>query len=170
VQSRQNPSSGILKKIDRVLGNIEFMSKFTNSHALFLPHMSSDHNPTILILPKMLRRKHKAFRFSNFIVDKPDFFKPVQNNWNNQVDGCCMYRLVKKLKALKIHLKQFSWQFGNIFEKVIEWREKLQEIQKKVDRSPHDANLKKQEAMILKEFNVARRDEEKLLMQKAKID
>ncbi|GJV32920.1 RNA-directed DNA polymerase, eukaryota, reverse transcriptase zinc-binding domain protein [Tanacetum coccineum] len=99
VQSRHNPNSGILKKIDRVLGNVEFMSKFPNSHALFLPHLTSDHSPT-----------------------------------------------------------------------VIEWKEKLQVIQKQVDQNPHNATLKMHEAKILKECNIARKDEEKLLLQKAKID
>ncbi|GKE27956.1 RNA-directed DNA polymerase, eukaryota, reverse transcriptase zinc-binding domain protein [Tanacetum coccineum] len=82
VQSRQNPSSGILKKIDRVIGNVEFMSKFPNSHALFLPHLTSDHSPAVLIFPKVMNKKHKAFRFSNFIADKPDFLSIVQEHWN----------------------------------------------------------------------------------------
>nr|GEX70046.1 RNA-directed DNA polymerase, eukaryota, reverse transcriptase zinc-binding domain protein [Tanacetum cinerariifolium]GEX75873.1 RNA-directed DNA polymerase, eukaryota, reverse transcriptase zinc-binding domain protein [Tanacetum cinerariifolium] len=62
-----------------------------------------------------------------------------------------------------------GWNEDNVNIMVIEWREKLLEIQKKIDKSPQDANCKKQEAMILKEFNVARRDEEKLLKQNAKI-
>ncbi|GJY99218.1 hypothetical protein Tco_0516648, partial [Tanacetum coccineum] len=60
--------------------------------------------------------------------------------------------------------------FGNIFEKFIEWKEKLQIIQKQVDQDPHNATLKKQEAIILQEYNTTRKDEEKLLLQKAKID
>ncbi|GKB37587.1 RNA-directed DNA polymerase, eukaryota, reverse transcriptase zinc-binding domain protein [Tanacetum coccineum] len=79
VQSRQNPISEILKKIDRVLGNIEFMRKFNNSHALFLPHMTFDHSPAVLIIPKMMKMKHKAFRFTNFIADKPNFLSTVQD-------------------------------------------------------------------------------------------
>nr|GEV41162.1 hypothetical protein [Tanacetum cinerariifolium] len=86
VQSRHNPSSGILKKI-------------------------------ILIIPKMIKWKHKSFRFINFIVDKPGFLSTVQEEWNIQVEGCRMYSLVKKLKALKFHLKRQSWKYGNIFEK-----------------------------------------------------
>ncbi|GJV32918.1 RNA-directed DNA polymerase, eukaryota, reverse transcriptase zinc-binding domain protein [Tanacetum coccineum] len=58
--AEQNPNSGILNKIDRVLGNVEFMSKFPNSHALFLPHLTSDHSPTVLIFPKAMNKKHKA--------------------------------------------------------------------------------------------------------------
>ncbi|GKE84698.1 hypothetical protein Tco_1558440 [Tanacetum coccineum] len=80
VQSRQNPSNGILKKIDRVFGNVEFMSKFPNLHALFLPHLTSDYSPTVLIFPKMMNKKHKAFRFSNFIADNPNFLCIVQEN------------------------------------------------------------------------------------------
>ncbi|GJW64183.1 hypothetical protein Tco_0116067 [Tanacetum coccineum] len=62
VQSRQNPNSGILKKIDRELGNVKFMSKFPNSHALFLPHLTFDHSPAVLIFPKVMNKNHKAFR------------------------------------------------------------------------------------------------------------
>ncbi|GJY71725.1 hypothetical protein Tco_0475428 [Tanacetum coccineum] len=136
VQSRHDPSSGILKKIDRVLGNVDFMSLFTNSHAIFLPHLASDH--------------------SSAILDK----------WKIQVK----YKVVKKLKALKFHMKAVSWSYGNLHEKVIEWREKLQVIQRNVDKDPHNASLKKQEEVILKEYNTAKQDEDKLLVQKAKID
>ncbi|GJW58496.1 RNA-directed DNA polymerase, eukaryota, reverse transcriptase zinc-binding domain protein [Tanacetum coccineum] len=167
IQSRQDHSSGILKKIDRVLGNIEFMSCFSNSHALFLPHLTFDHSPAVLIIPKVLKKKHKAFRFSNFIADKLEFISIVQDHWNTNVEGCHMYKLVKRMKGLKYHMKKFSWKFGNIFEKVIEWKEKLQIIQRKVYQDPHNATLKKHEADILKEYCAARKDEEKLLLQKA---
>ncbi|GKB59327.1 RNA-directed DNA polymerase, eukaryota, reverse transcriptase zinc-binding domain protein [Tanacetum coccineum] len=131
------------------LGNVKFMGTFTNSHALFLPHLTFDHSPAILIIPKMMKKKYKAFRFSNFIADKSEFVSVVQDEWNNQVEGCYMFKLVKKLKALKFHMKRLRWMFGNLHEKVIEWKEKLQVIQKKVDKDPHIANLKEQEAMIL---------------------
>nr|GEY13484.1 RNA-directed DNA polymerase, eukaryota, reverse transcriptase zinc-binding domain protein [Tanacetum cinerariifolium] len=102
VQSRQEPSSGILKKIDRVLRNTEFMSRFINSYALFLPYLTSDHSPALLIIPKMINKKHKDFRFSNFIADKPEFINIMHDHWNINVDGCHMYKLVKKMKNLKI--------------------------------------------------------------------
>ncbi|GJR10306.1 hypothetical protein Tco_0792958 [Tanacetum coccineum] len=44
------------------------------------------------------------------------------------------------------------------------------EVVIEVDQDPHNASLKKQEAVILKEYNTARKDEEKLLLQKEKID
>ncbi|GJT58325.1 RNA-directed DNA polymerase, eukaryota, reverse transcriptase zinc-binding domain protein [Tanacetum coccineum] len=116
VQSRQDPSSGILNKIDRVLGNTEFMCKFINSHVVSLPHLTSDHSPAILYMPKMMRKKNKAFRFSNFVADKPNFINIIQDKWNIDIEGHSMFKLVKKLKAMKSHLKNLSWKFGNIFE------------------------------------------------------
>nr|GEY89347.1 hypothetical protein [Tanacetum cinerariifolium] len=76
VQIRQDPNSGILKKIDIVLGNTKFISQFTYSHDLFLPHMTSDHSHAVLIIPKVMKKKDKAF--------------------------CCMRELVMKYKAKKV--------------------------------------------------------------------
>ncbi|GJY77058.1 RNA-directed DNA polymerase, eukaryota, reverse transcriptase zinc-binding domain protein [Tanacetum coccineum] len=70
VQSRQNPNSGILKKIDRVLGNVEFMNQFTNSHATFLQHLSSDHKPAILVIPEKKKEgegKNGISKSKNFL-------------------------------------------------------------------------------------------------------
>nr|GEW88281.1 hypothetical protein [Tanacetum cinerariifolium] len=60
--------------------------------------------------------------------------------------------------------------FPNLKLAVIEWREKLQVAQRRIDKDPHNASLKKQEAEILKEYSTTKKDEGKLLMQKAKID
>nr|GEW63500.1 hypothetical protein [Tanacetum cinerariifolium] len=40
--------TGILKKLGRVMSNGEFMKKFPNDHAKFLPYLISDHTPSIL--------------------------------------------------------------------------------------------------------------------------
>ncbi|GJY34343.1 hypothetical protein Tco_0418812 [Tanacetum coccineum] len=115
--------------------NIEFMSKFINSHVVFLPHLTSDHSPAVLYLPKMVRNKKKAFRFSNFVVDKHEFLNVVQEKWSIDIEG----------------------------------KEKLQEIQGRIDIEPHNSALKQMEAKILREYNIARQDEEKMLFQRAKI-
>ncbi|XP_021985819.1 uncharacterized protein LOC110882016 [Helianthus annuus] len=49
----QKPKKGIglLKKIDRVLGNTEFVTAFPNAVALFQPYRLSDHCPCVLKLP-----------------------------------------------------------------------------------------------------------------------
>ena len=81
-----------------------------------------------------------------------------------------MFKLVKKLKALKRHMKNLSWSFDNLHQRVVDWREKLKIAQINVDKDPHNSSLKKDEADTLHEYKVAVQDEEKFLMQKAKID
>ncbi|GKE03761.1 RNA-directed DNA polymerase, eukaryota, reverse transcriptase zinc-binding domain protein, partial [Tanacetum coccineum] len=93
-----------------------------------------------------------------------------RDKWNIHIDGCRMYKVVKKLKCLKLHMKAISWSYGNLHEKVIEWREKLIAAQKDIDKDPHNARLKKLETEILKEYITAKNDEDNLLAQKAKID
>ncbi|PWA91606.1 RNA-directed DNA polymerase, eukaryota, Reverse transcriptase zinc-binding domain protein [Artemisia annua] len=64
---------GILKKIDRVLANLEFNGTFVGANALFQPYRISDHSPAILRIPKRTRFKPKPFKFSNLVVLNPRF-------------------------------------------------------------------------------------------------
>ncbi|GKC42215.1 hypothetical protein Tco_1059937 [Tanacetum coccineum] len=120
--ARHDPDNGILKKIDRVLGNNCFMGNFPNAHAMFLPHLSSDRCPVVLFIPKMVRKKKKAFKFANFIAEKPKFLDIVKEGWNMEIEGCYMFKLVKKLKRLKPLLKNLSWKNGNLYERVNKWK------------------------------------------------
>ena len=86
------------------MGNACFISKFINSYAIFLPHLTSDHIPAVLNMPLMLCKKKKAFRFSNYIADKEEFITIVEKEWGIPIKGCNMYTLVKKLKAMKYHM------------------------------------------------------------------
>ncbi|GJW01885.1 RNA-directed DNA polymerase, eukaryota, reverse transcriptase zinc-binding domain protein [Tanacetum coccineum] len=162
VQSRLSPTSGILKK--RVMSNVGLIDKFPSSHAIFLPHLTSDHSPAVLVIPKLKSKRHKAFRFANFIADKPEFLETVEKEWDVQFKGCKMYQLVKKQKVMKYYMKKLTWKNGNIYDRVVESREK------EVDKDPHNADLKNKEAMILNEFNCGAQDEEKLLYQQAKVN
>ncbi|GJX09402.1 RNA-directed DNA polymerase, eukaryota, reverse transcriptase zinc-binding domain protein [Tanacetum coccineum] len=90
------------------MGNNSFIRKFCNSTAHFLPHQSSDHCPAVLIMPKTLLKKKRAFKFANFIADKPEFTGLVDKEWNIEVKGCEMYKVVKKLKAMKYHMKNLT--------------------------------------------------------------
>lgn len=74
--------------------------------------------------------------------------------------GCEMFKLVKRLKALKFHMKNLNWKNGNLYERVITWRSKLQVIQTKVDADHFNVALKEAEARIMKEYSLAVQDEE----------
>ncbi|GJT85894.1 RNA-directed DNA polymerase, eukaryota, reverse transcriptase zinc-binding domain protein, partial [Tanacetum coccineum] len=66
-------TSGVLKKLDRIMGNESFIANFGQAHAIFLPYLISDHCSTVLIFPKAIQAKNRAFEFPNFVADKEEF-------------------------------------------------------------------------------------------------
>ncbi|GJT89551.1 RNA-directed DNA polymerase, eukaryota, reverse transcriptase zinc-binding domain protein [Tanacetum coccineum] len=125
-------------------------------------------NLAVIIIPNSMKRKKKAFKFANFVVDKESFIPTVEKGWKIKVDGLQMFQLVKKMRSLKIHLRKLNWQNGNLFEKVEEVRDELMNIQRKIDKDPYNKTLRNAEVAILKEYMTIMEDEEKLLFQKSK--
>ncbi|GJT66824.1 sodium/hydrogen exchanger 6, partial [Tanacetum coccineum] len=48
-------SNGTLKKIDRIMGNLQFNDDFPGSFAIFQPYRISDHSPCVLRIPTRLK-------------------------------------------------------------------------------------------------------------------
>ncbi|GJR06010.1 sodium/hydrogen exchanger 6 [Tanacetum coccineum] len=82
-------SNGMLKKIDRIMCNIPFTNDFSGSLAIFQPYRISDNSPCVLQIPK-----------------------------NLNVNGCVMYRVVKRLKGLKTPLHKLLHDQGNLHDRV----------------------------------------------------
>ncbi|GKB71151.1 RNA-directed DNA polymerase, eukaryota, reverse transcriptase zinc-binding domain protein [Tanacetum coccineum] len=76
VKSLLNPSSSILKKIDRVMA------------------------PTILKVPQAMKKKKKSFRVANYVIYKMEFKELVKEKWNTEIQGHYMYS-VELLKDYK---------------------------------------------------------------------
>ncbi|GKB74189.1 hypothetical protein Tco_0935601 [Tanacetum coccineum] len=161
---------GILKKIDRVMANLGFTSKFPGSYAVFQPYRISDHAPTVLRIRKISSDKPKPFKFFNFLSYKPEFLQVVTNQWGINVNGHNMFRLVKRLRGMKKPLRKLLHAQGNIHERVKRLRYELDEVQKVLDKNPASSSLRDEEAVYLDAFNQATLDEERYLKQKAKIE
>ncbi|GKC62627.1 RNA-directed DNA polymerase, eukaryota, reverse transcriptase zinc-binding domain protein [Tanacetum coccineum] len=131
--------TGVLKKLDRVMTNKDFIKSFPQAHAKFLPYIISDHSPAILCVPSNIRKKVKSFRFSNYITKKQKFIPIVKEKWDQNIQGVeCL-------------------------------RKQLQEIQTSIDADLFDHNLMLMEAKLVEEFCEAESDEENFLHQQAKI-
>ncbi|GKD25086.1 hypothetical protein Tco_1231300 [Tanacetum coccineum] len=100
--------------------------------------------PSILVFPKGLSKKKSSFRFTNYVADKSEFLEVVKGVWKKEIIGCNMY--------------------------IVELKQRLFEIQSKLDGDPFNKNLKESSLQIGKEYNEASEDELKLLHQKAKIN
>ncbi|GKF43377.1 RNA-directed DNA polymerase, eukaryota, reverse transcriptase zinc-binding domain protein, partial [Tanacetum coccineum] len=88
--------TGILKKLDRVMSNEEFINQYPLANAKFLHYIIYDHTPFILCIPSIIKKKAKAFRFSNYVTDKQEFIPIIKKKWNQNVHGFYMYQVVKK--------------------------------------------------------------------------
>ncbi|XP_022033482.1 uncharacterized protein LOC110935402 [Helianthus annuus] len=168
----QKPKNGVglLKKIDRVMGNTPFLTEYPNSVAFFKPYRLSDHCPCILSIPEALKLKPRPFKFANFLVFKPEFLEIVNKHWPINVDGVHQFRVVKKLKSLKHPLRSLLFRQGNLHKKVETSRLKLDTIQRRIDLEPHNADVRNEEASISRDLQEALLDEERFLKQKAKVD
>ncbi|GJT55366.1 RNA-directed DNA polymerase, eukaryota, reverse transcriptase zinc-binding domain protein [Tanacetum coccineum] len=90
---RKGDISGTLKKLDRVIVNEDFINKYPLAQAIFKPYLISDHTPVLLIMPNCLKRKKTSFKFANYITDKEEFLKIIEEKWNVDIN-----ENVKKLK------------------------------------------------------------------------
>ncbi|GJS65356.1 hypothetical protein Tco_0679920 [Tanacetum coccineum] len=131
---------GILKKIDRIMANLDFYESFVGASACFQPYRVSDHSSAILRIPMSSNQKLRPFKFFNILVDNPKFKDVVANGWNVSMSGFWMFRIVKRLKMLKKPLRKLLFDQGN-------------------------DNMKQPQA-----FNEASLLEERFLIQKAKVE
>ncbi|GKB29313.1 RNA-directed DNA polymerase, eukaryota, reverse transcriptase zinc-binding domain protein, partial [Tanacetum coccineum] len=170
VQKRMDPKAGIMKKLGRVMGNSEFLDLFEACHATFLPYVTSDHCPALLVLPNATVRRKRYFRFMNYLADKSEFHKVVEENWNEPVTGCSMFVLAKRLKGMKKHLRELNKRNGNVYDNVKSLRAELKKAQFDLDKDPYNARLKEDEMILNSAYKNAVLDEENVLKQKTKVE
>ncbi|GJX79146.1 RNA-directed DNA polymerase, eukaryota, reverse transcriptase zinc-binding domain protein [Tanacetum coccineum] len=108
-KARDGDVTGVLKKLDRVMVNEDFLKKYDQAHVIFNPYLVSDHSQAVIIIPNSMKRKKKAFKFANFVADKESFIPIVKKGWKTKVDGFQMFQLVKKMRSSNIHLRKLSW-------------------------------------------------------------
>ncbi|GJU07260.1 RNA-directed DNA polymerase, eukaryota, reverse transcriptase zinc-binding domain protein [Tanacetum coccineum] len=166
IKSPLKPDISIMKKLDKILVNGSFMTDFPDAYGQFMPFMTLDHSTTILSFPKRLIKKRRAFRFTNYVVNKEEFLPTVEEVWNKEVTCHNMYKVVQKLKAIKHPMRKN----GNLAEKVELCRGKLKASQEDMVKNPHDKDAKVKEAECLADYFAALEDEEKFMFQKAKVD
>ncbi|GJZ58587.1 RNA-directed DNA polymerase, eukaryota, reverse transcriptase zinc-binding domain protein [Tanacetum coccineum] len=161
---------GLLKKIDRIMANLEFGDGFVGAHAVFKPYRISDHAPSVLTIPIISKQNPKPFIFFNIIARSDKFKEVVKEGWNEQVSGFCMFKVVKRLKLLKKPLRKLLYEKGNLHDNVKRLCDELDRVQTNLDANPFNVSLPESEATCVAAFNEALIMEEHFLKQKAKID
>ncbi|GKA80931.1 RNA-directed DNA polymerase, eukaryota, reverse transcriptase zinc-binding domain protein, partial [Tanacetum coccineum] len=74
---KPNGSGGILKKLDRIMGNVKFLDLFQGSYALFQPYRILDHSSSVLKIPSLKHSKPKPFKFYKFLAYMDKFMELI---------------------------------------------------------------------------------------------
>ncbi|XP_071694900.1 uncharacterized protein [Rutidosis leptorrhynchoides] len=122
---KPHATSGLLKKLDRVMANDAFINSFVNAYVIFQPYRISDHCPAILKIDKGGAKKPRPFKFGNFIVHHPVFISSVAEGWDVEMEGHHMFRVVKRLRLLKYSMQKLMWSKGNLHDRVLLLRKEL---------------------------------------------
>lgn len=153
---------GVVKKLDRVLVNASFLSKFRGAKCKFLPRGTSDHSPALVEFGEYQLKKRSAFKFQKFLAFRSNFADLVDTNWRCNSGGVRMFQLVKNLKNLKPVLRDAAWEAGNLTVKVDDLKTNLQSIQNDLDKDPFNDALKDSEMRCLREYREAMLEEERM--------
>lgn len=123
----------IASRLDRFLVSESIILDGTVVESNILPSGGSDHWPVSLTVELQGTPRNKPFRFEKFWIEHPNFLSMVEKWWSEPLDetGSKMFNLQKKLKDIKIRLKDWNKTvFGNIFQEKITIKNKLEQIQK----------------------------------------
>ncbi|KAL9227717.1 hypothetical protein vseg_003371 [Gypsophila vaccaria] len=102
------------------------------AYAHFLPEGSYDHTPCIVSQSQKRKRKG-CFKYFNMWGTSASFIPLIRSNWDTNIPGTHMYKLVRKMKLLKPALKGLNRDKFNEIEratdeleqKVSHWQEEL---------------------------------------------
>ncbi|GJY33801.1 hypothetical protein Tco_0418270 [Tanacetum coccineum] len=163
-------SSSLLKKLDRVMANMEFNDAFVGVFAVFQLYRTSDHSLVVLKIPISAKGGPKPFKFTNFLTGHDRFMDVVKMGWSIHVSGFLMYHVVKKLKYLKKPFHKLLYEKGNLHDNVERLRVELDQVQRDLDADPSNAILREEEEIYVQAYNDALITHERFLKQKAKVE
>ena len=160
----------IARKLDRMLINSSWHSRYAQSHVEFLAPKVSNHCPTYILLQRDIISPPKPFKFFNYWARHHGFLDLVEHSWFFPAHGNPMRRLYDKLKRLKVDLRNFNQtQFGGLTNKVAEKRKELADIQVNLLSENGSQNLIESEKTLNLELNDLLLAEESFFKQKSRI-
>jgi len=130
-------------KLDWALCNQHWFNSFDNFACEVMDFEAiSDHIPLVVTTDLVLPRGNFPFKFNNAIVDRPDFLSIVAFGWSYYVSGCSMFKVCKRLKALKAPLKfLYKQEFIHISSRVELVEAEYNSVLNSFRQNPHDSSL-----------------------------
>ena len=149
----------IYERLDRAIVCKNWMEVYPELVMVHGVFVCSDHCPIVLTTQYLVQQsKHLSFRFQNFWCQYRRLDKIVILQWQTSVSGTRMYKLMQKLKYVKLHVKGWSkCFFGNTRHKLAQNETKLKILEDKLLIQPDSPRLSEWMNRLL-------RQREKLLM------
>ncbi|XP_074277141.1 uncharacterized protein LOC141600791 [Silene latifolia] len=167
--NKQDPSTRVYSKLDKILVNGDWLLTFTQTAAQFLSPGISDHCPALLTFPGDPAPK-KQFKFLDCWIDHPDFHHQVAAAWTSRVTGNSMFRFMAKLKNTRGCLKQLhAAHFSSIGDRIEKLRTELNQCFLDLQLNPLSEDLIIKEKELSLAFWKLKDAEAKILIQRAKI-
>ncbi|KAG7564362.1 Reverse transcriptase domain [Arabidopsis suecica] len=160
----------VAKKIDRILVNEQWLLSFPRSFGYFGEPDFSDHASCCITLRLPSQRSRKAFRFQNFLLQNSEFVPLISHQWFSfNFVGSAMYRLSKKLKALKSVIREFSRDnYSDLEKRVKEAHSTVLVLQHQLLSNPTDANALLERSANEK-WQILLKAEESFLYQRSRV-
>ncbi|KAL9232804.1 hypothetical protein vseg_007869 [Gypsophila vaccaria] len=144
--NKQGLDHRVWSRIDRVMHNDEWLLHFPSSRAKFLPEGLFDHCPCVITLEEDPSLDRSSFKYFNMWGHAAQFKDIVAEVWRTPMHGLTVFQVIKKLKLLKLPLKQINrGQFADIEIMAQKALATLQEKQILLHRNPSDRVLLQEE-------------------------
>lgn len=150
--NRQLGKDSILSKIDRGFCNEVLLFKCTNNWIEIIASIVSDPKTLCAQLDFSLPAKRSLFRHMNAWAKLEGYKEIITEAWMIDVSGCPMFKVVSKLKKVKVELS--AWiksQAGNFHDQAKKLKEQADNTPKLYDTCPdnHDLQLKLKEDRLM---------------------
>lgn len=159
----------LFERLDRAVANPNWYTAFPNASLENLPIVGSDHGPICLSLRNKPSFSSFGFKFEAMWLRHPGFSNVVQGAWSNHVTGSPVQKFVTLCHSFKCLARTWNKNvFGDLFNKIKENQEDLQNIQSQLMVNPTDHYLSQRNMELTKISFDLHRSEEIYWAQKAR--
>ncbi|KAK1302702.1 hypothetical protein QJS10_CPB12g01029 [Acorus calamus] len=161
-------SNQIMCRLDRVMGNQNFINEYPHSIVEYLPPGISDHSPLKVIFEPSIPSGPRPFKYFESWEAHPSFNSTVCEAWSLHVAGNPMYQFSKKLYNTKLALKRWNRdEYGPLHHQLATCKRELNSIQTALQLNPTDHQFRNQEKVMRVQYTSLLDQEEKFARQKS---
>nr|TKS17481.1 hypothetical protein D5086_0000013050 [Populus alba] len=162
-------NGSVWSKLDRVMINPTWSSLHHSTHVHFSPPGAfTDHSPAAVRLGP-LEQGRRCFKFFDMWASHADFTSLVSSHWPSHVYGTPMYILCRRLKLLKVHLKELNrLHFSHISERVARLESDLEQHQYALHQDMDNQLLHAHDSLLRSKLSTLKFAEKQFFSQKTK--